>query len=684
MSVNSSIISPKSIVVIGASNILTKPGGKLVKNLLDGAFNGPLYAVNPKEDSVQGIKTYKEVEQLPEVDLAILAIPPKPCLAAIEVLTKQKNTKGFIIISAGFSEGDEEGSRIENEIVTLINNVDGCLIGPNCIGVLNANYRGVFTTPTPTMVKDGCDLISSSGAMALFTMEAGIQNGLRFSSIFSVGNAAQTSVEDVLEYLDLNYIEGESARTKLLYMETISNPKKLLKHASSLISKGVQIAAIKAGSTEAGSRAASSHTGAIANSDMAVRALFRKSGIVYCSSREELITVASIFKCKAIKGKKVAIITHAGGSAVMLTDALVKSNMEVPEINKDDANDLLNFLYPGSSAGNPIDFLATGTAEQLGIIIDYCEHKFHEIDAMVVVFGSPGLFNVANVYDVLRVKIDVCTKPIYPVLPSVINAHTEIKNFIDKGNVNFPDEVLLGTALGAVYNTPSPMTDLKPSTTKNGIRTIITDCENGFISAENTMRLLKEAALPVAEQRQCNTLKHALDYAEQIGFPIVAKVVGPLHKTEVNGVHLNVRTPAGLQLSFEQLMQIPGAEGILIQKMHKGIELFIGVKYEQGLGHLILFGLGGIFVEVFKDVQSGLAPLRKGEIKLMMKQLKAYPIITGFRGKSGINENLFIELITRVSKLVEQAPEIMEIDLNPLLANSNEIIAVDARISVRH
>jgi acyl-CoA synthetase (NDP forming) len=417
---------------------------------------------------------------------------------------------------------------------------------------------------------------------------------------------------------------------------------------------------------------------------MAVRALFRKSGIVYCSSREELITVACIFYSKPLKGKKVAIITHAGGSAVMLTDSLVKSGLEVPVINKDDAADLLNFLYPGSSTSNPIDFLATGTAEQLGIIIDYCEHKFDEIDAMVVVFGSPGLFNVANVYDVLRVKIDVCTKPIYPVLPSVINAHNEIINFIEKGNVNFPDEVLLGTALGAVYNTPAPMIELKPSRDNKSIKKIISTCKNGFISPDNISNLLNEAGIPLAAQQTCNSLKQALEFSDQIGYPIVAKVVGPLHKTEVNGVHLNVRTVAGLELSFEQLMKIQGAEGVLIQKMHQGIELFIGVKYEPGLGHLILFGLGGIFVEVFKDIQSGLAPLRESEIRLMMKQLKAYTIITGFRGKEGINENLFIDLITRVSKLVENAPEIMEIDLNPLLANMNEIIAVDARISVLH
>ncbi len=682
--INEALIAPKSIVVIGGSNHLNKPGGKIVKNLKDGNFHGDLYVVNPKDKNVQDLTCFETVSDLPHVDLAILAVPPKACHQSVDVLTKHKGTRAFIIISAGFGEGGPEGKRIEKDIVEMINAVDGCLIGPNCIGVLNPNYQGVFTTPTPQLYAYGCDLISSSGAMALFTMEAGIPHGLRFSSVFSVGNSAQTGVEEVLQYLDESYVEGKSSKIKLLYLESIRDPEKLLKHASSLIKKGVRIAGIKAGSTEAGSRAAASHTGAIANSDMAVRALFRKAGIVYCSSRDELIAVASIFNCKKLRGKNIAIITHAGGSAVMLSDALQKSGLNVPAIEGPEVDELLSFLHPGSYANNPIDFLATGTAEQLGIIIDYCEHKFKHIDAMVVVFGSPGLFNVANVYDVLRVKMDICSKPIFPVLPSLINANKEISSFLSKGQVNFPDEVLLGISLGAVFYTASPEDYVTPDLNidEDEVRLIADQLPNGFISDKACNDLLASVGIPIAKHGRAVTLEESLSIGRDLGYPLVAKVLGPLHKTEVKGVHLNIRTPQGLEQSYHELMAIEGAEGILIQKMHKGLELFIGSKYEQGLGHLVLFGLGGIAIEVFKDVRAGLAPLNKSQIDVLVKRLKSYPLIQGIRGKKGINEDEFINLILRISELVRIVPEIVELDLNPLIATDLAITAVDMRIKI--
>ncbi|NOR18959.1 MAG: CoA-binding protein, partial [Xanthomonadales bacterium] len=451
--INNQLINPRSIVVVGASNDVKKPGGKILKNILAGKFEGDIFVVNPGDKQIQGLASYKKVEDLPQVDLAILAIPAKFCPTSVEALTRQKNTRAFIVLSAGFSEADENGRMLEKRMVDAVNSVNGCLIGPNCIGVLNKNYNGVFTQPIPHLHKFGCDLISGSGATAVFIMEAGIPSGVKFSNVYSVGNGAQIGVEDVLEFMDLNYDPKEDPAIKLLYLETVAKPQKLLKHAASLIRKGAKIAAIKAGTTDAGSRAAVSHTGAIANSDTAVRALFRKAGIVYCSSRQELLTVASIFNYKTLVGKNIAVITHAGGSAVMLTDALSNGGLNVPPIEGEEADKLLTYLHRGSSVGNPIDFLATGTAEQLGIIIDYCEQKFSHIDAMVVVFGSPGLFDVENVYDVLAVKLDICRKPVYPVLPSVINAGKEIQKFIDNGNINFPDEVILGTALAQVFKT---------------------------------------------------------------------------------------------------------------------------------------------------------------------------------------------------------------------------------------
>jgi len=655
----------------------------MVKNLVDGNFSGDLYVVNPREDRVQNIKSYKSVSDAPKAELAIIAVPAKYCLEIVDVLTKEKKTKGFIIISSGFGEGSEEGKALETQLVDKISAVGGTLIGPNCIGVLNTNYHGVFTSQSPQLYQRGCDLISSSGATAVFILEAGIQNGLRFSSVYSVGNSAQTGVEEILQHMDESFVEGVSSKVKLIYLESIRNPGKLIKHASSLIRKGCKIAGIKAGSTEAGSRAASSHTGAMMNSEMASRALFRKCGIVYCSSRDELITVASVFSYKSLKGKNIAIITHAGGSAVMLTDSLTKVGLEVPLLEGEDSDELSTFLHPGSSVQNPIDFLATGTAEQLGIIIDYCEHKFENIDAMIVVFGSPGLFDVANVYDVLRVKLDICKKPIYPVLPSVINARKEISSFLAKGYSNFPDEVLLGKALGVIYQTMSP-SELSMSDEIHvpTLREMNLHPKNGNLSDLDCGIILREIGITQVAQREAYSADEAVKSAEEIGFPLAVKVIGPVHKSDVHGVVLNVPNTAELQQVFQRLMQIENAKGVLLQRMHVGLELIIGAVKEQGLGHIVIFGLGGIFVEILKDVKAALIPVREDEVRMLIKKLRGYPLLKGARGQAGIDEEVFVQQIVQVSKLLEKNPEIAELDINPLIGDPEKIVAVDVRIRV--
>ena len=287
--VNEQLLNPRSIVVVGGSNDVQKPGGAVLRNILEGQFEGKLYVTNLKEPEVQGIKSYPDLKQLPDADLAIIAIAAKFVPETVELLASEKNTRAFIILSAGFSEESREGKVLEQKVVETVNRVEGALIGPNCIGVLTPAYHGVFTRPIPKLDPKGCDFVSGSGATACFIMEAGIPKGLTFSRVFSVGNSAQMGVDEIVKYLDESYIPGESPKIKLLYIENVAQPQLLLKHASSLIRKGCKIAAIKAGTSEAGSRAASSHTGALASSDVAVHALFRKAGIVRCFGREELI-----------------------------------------------------------------------------------------------------------------------------------------------------------------------------------------------------------------------------------------------------------------------------------------------------------------------------------------------------------------------------------------------------------
>ena len=677
------LLSPDSIVVIGASNELAKPGGRVLKNILDGGYDGKLYALNPKETEVQGIACAQNPNDLPNVELAILAIASKYIPDTIELLAKEKGTKAFIVLSAGFSEIGGEGTLLENRIVETVNNVGGSLIGPNCIGMLTPRYKGSFAGPIPKLDSKGIDFASGSGATACFILEAAIPMGLTFASLYSVGNSAQIGVEDVLKHWDETYDPETSSSVKMLYLEQIENPKTFLKHASSLIRKGCRICAIKSGTTDAGSRAVSSHTGALAGSDKAVDALFRKAGIVRCYGKEELVYTAGIFLHKKLTGKNIAVITHAGGPGVMLTDTLSKGGLDVPYIEGPKADELLSQLFHGSSVANPIDFLATGTAEQLGTILDYCDNEFDNIDASVVIFGTPGLFDITDVYNVLDEKMRTCTEPIYPVLPSIVMAKDEVAHFISLGRNNFQDEVVLGDNLTKVYNTPEPAADFEmPDIDSETIRGIIEKADNGYLSPESVQGLLDAVGIARAKEEVVSSEEDAVAFAEDTGYPVVMKVVGPIHKTDVGGISLGVMSQSEVKMEFERLMSIDEATGVLIQPMLSGTEIFLGGKREESYGHLVLAGLGGIFVEALKDVAYGLSPLNKSEAGDMIKSLRSYKLLEGVRGQQGVNLDEFANIISRLSALLETAPEIFEMDLNTLLGTPKEIVAVDARIRI--
>ena len=660
--ITTQLLRPESIVVVGASNNVHKPGGAILKNLINGGYQGELRAVNPKETEVQGVPAFADVKELPDTDLAVLAVPAVMCPDIVETLASEKQTRAFIILSAGFGEETHEGALLEERILETVNKYGASLIGPNCIGLMNTWHHSVFSQPIPNLNPKGVDLISSSGATAVFILESAVTKGLQFNSVWSVGNAKQIGVEDVLQFMDENFDPEKDSRIKLLYIESIHNPDRLLFHASSLIRKGCKIAAIKAGSSESGSRAASSHTGAIASSDSAVEALFRKAGIVRCFSREELTTVGCVFTLPELKGKNFAIITHAGGPGVMLTDALSKGGLNVPKLEGELAEELKAQLFPGASVGNPIDILATGTPDHLRICIDYCEEKLENVDAIMAIFGTPGLVTMFEMYDVLHEKMQTCCKPIFPVLPSINTAGAEVAAFLAKGHVNFSDEVTLGTALSRIVNAPRPA---------------VPDIEPHYVQA-----LLHAAGIPLVDEFVSNKKEEVVDFARRCGFPVVAKVVGPVHKSDVGGVVLNIKGEQHLALEFDRMMQIPDAKAIMVQPMLKGTELFIGAKYEEKFGHVVLCGLGGIFVEVLKDVSSGLAPLSYEEAYSMIHSLRAYKIIQGTRGQKGVNEDKFAEIIVRLSTLLRFATEIKEMDINPLLATEKAVIAVDARIRI--
>lgn len=674
--INSALLDPKSITIVGASNSLEKPGGGLVKNLIDGGYKGEVYPLNPKQSEVQGLKAYNSLEELPNTDMAIMAVPAEVAVQTVEFLAKNKNTRAYIIISAGFSEIGEEGKKLEEKLQDLVCEYDLAIIGPNCIGVINPNYKGVFVSPPPPVVEDGVDFVSASGALAVFLFEVAAKHGLRFKNIFTVGNSLDIGVEDVLKHWDESFEEGISSTTKMVYVEQIRKPDLFFKHIQSLRRKGCHVIVLKPGDSEAGARAALSHTGALAGDSKAIGWLIEKSGAIRVESREELVHIAAILSQKQLNGKRIAIVTHAGGPAVMLTDALNYAGMEIPEIDEESQEKILEFLFCGSSASNPIDMLATATHEQLRFVLKHCDGLDY-IDGIVVIYGKTGMEDLNITYKTLSDTIIECKKPVYPVMPSVNTAADETNGYIGYGNVAFFDEVVFANALNKVVKAPKVYGDelFIPSPDFNDPAK-----EDIILEEKEVFERLKWAGIPTVNTQILHT-EEELNALTDLNYPVVAKVLGILHKTEVNGVVLNIQNFDELKAEFNRLTAIEGSTGILIQEMISGgTEIYMGAKMHPGIGYSIHVGVGGIFIELVKDISSMLAPVNLEEAKHMLSQLKAQKLFKGFRNMPAINMDQFAQIVVTFSNMFKQYPDIAEIDLNPLIATADKIIAVDARI----
>jgi acyl-CoA synthetase (NDP forming) len=358
--------------------------------------------------------------------------------------------------------------------------------------------------------------------------------------------------------------------------------------------------------------------------------------------------------------------------------------MNIPKITGEHHDKLLSMMNPGASADNPIDLIATATNEQLDKVIEYVDKNMPQIDGMSVIFGSNGLNDMTVIYDLVHKKIQECNKPLFPILPSVASSHTELEYFLEKGHVNFPDEVVLGRALTKISNTPFPAEEkifLKEINVPL-VRQIVEKAPAGYLEPDIIHQLLDAANIPTVKEAVVRTRRDLISKAEKFGYPLALKVVGPVHKSDVGGVTLNIKSRTHLLAEFNRMMKIKDVNAVLMQQMISGIELYIGAKYEPRFGHIILCGPGGIFVEVLGDVSSGLAPLTFNEAHSMIRSLRSYRIIRGTRGKPGINEQKYSEIIVRLSSLLRFATEIKEMDLNPLIGTPEAITVVDARIRI--
>jgi acyl-CoA synthetase (NDP forming) len=677
------IISPKSIVIVGASNNKSKPGGSITRNVRTN-FSGELYLVNQNAEIIDGKPSYSGIEALPNgIDLAIIAIPAKGVYEAIGKLSA-KDCKTVIVLTAGFGETDERGKAEEKRLVELADREGVTLIGPNVVGIVSHNYYGKFAGILPQLKKGSIDVVSASGATIDYVMEQADVRGLRFESVFSCGNSAQIGVEDVVQMLDEHYTEAD-ARVKIIYMEGIKKPAKLLNHARSLTGKGCILIGIKSGVSDQGSRAAASHTGAMATSDTVVQALFDKAGIIRVRSKYELVEIGCALDCLRNRTgiRNVCAITDAGGPGVMLTDELNKYGLTLPRLKETTQKRLAEFLPTFASLGNPVDCLPTQTGAQIASVIKVLGEEHEEIDAVVVLTGNSMLSDKWDTYSEIIKAMEESPIPVLPVLSAVSTTQPLLERFKQAGKTYFVDEVKLGTALGQIRNRmPLYEPEAKLANYDRPRLAKLLDGRKGVLPPEACDELLDAAGLQRPHSIVIKDIAEIQGLAKDIRWPVVAKVIGPLHKSDVGGVIVGVSTEEALKAAWAKMSKIENFDGILIQQIVPGTEVILGAKREEGYGHLVMFGLGGIFTEVLKDSQFALAPLGLLESEALIRKIRSVKLLEGVRGQKGMSICVLADYLARLGQLVCDFPQISEVDFNPVKGEGQDLFVVDCRIIV--
>lgn len=671
------LLHPNSIMVIGASKNEAKPGGRLLINLIESHYQGDIYPINPKEIEIRGYRCYPGINEAPPSDLAILCLPAAASVELAEILVESRKTLNLILIAGGFKESGVDGLALQRRLEKLASQPGVTIIGPNCIGFINEVAKAVFVSPIPSVHKTGCDFVSASGAFAVFIFEGALRQGIRFSSVLSVGNAVQTGVEEVLAYWDESYLPKVSSRVKLVYAEEIRNPQKFLKHASSLTQKGCFVIALKTGRSQEGLRAAMSHTGSMAAADAFVDALFRKAGVIRCQSRDEFINTAAVCLQPLPLGKRFLIITNAGGPGVMLTDALTENQIQLPEPTSEQTAGIASIVPKGASCGNPVDMLATGNHQQLSNLLRYVDEHMPQIDAVAVIYGYTGLEDLSETFNAFHQTVNKLQKPGYFILPNKHCASAELGRYTSLGHIVFFDESRFARSLLNVLN-------LKHIIRNDGTAgsEALPKATGHVLPQSEVKELCRKYNIPMAASYRLSNVAAITDLIQQEPFPWVMKVDGIVHKTEHGGVVLGVSSTEDAFSAFHTLSQLKGATGVWIQPQIKGFELLIGAKRAPKYGHLLMVGWGGIYVELMKDIVSTLVPVDESEASEIIQRLKCYPLIKGYRGKSGLDEALLAKVINSISDMLIEHPEITELDINPLIGNGKQLVAVDIRIIV--
>jgi acetyl coenzyme A synthetase (ADP forming)-like protein len=698
------LLRPRSIAVIGASRREGAIGNKLFRNLLHQGFNGVLYPVNPNAEVVASVKAYPSVLDIPgEVDLAVVIVPAEAVCRVVEQCGR-KGVRGIVVISAGFGESGQEGLDRQNKLVEITRNYGMRMVGPNCMGIINTdpqvNMNATFSSVFPPAGRIAFG--SQSGALGLAILEYAKNLNIGLCTFVSIGNRADVSSNDLLQY----WKEDPATDVILLYLESFGNPKKFARIARS-VTATKPVIAVKSGRSPAGSRAAMSHTGALATAEVASEALFRQAGIIRVDTLEELFDVASLLSHQPLPlGRRVAVLTNGGGPGILTADACAAQSLDLPTLSDRTLAELKNFLPLEASLGNPIDMTAEATAEEYRQALEVLALD-NNIDIVIVIFIPPIITQPEAVAEAIREAAPRFREQSKTLVASFMGSRgypvelgSQEEGYVP--SFTFPESTATALAKACDYGDwlrwpKGVIPKLKNINKKKAVHTIKTTLEGNvqrplWLDAVSITGLLNSYGIHVVRSKSARTAEEAADVARKIGFPVAVKLLSDsiTHKTEVGGVILNLRSQKKVKQAFiqirERLVSLgreKEMQGVMVQEMiSRGSEVIVGVTQDPFFGPLILFGMGGIYADLLKDVTFRIHPLTDVDAQDMIRSVKAYQLLKGWRGAKPSDIEALEELLLRISAMVEDLPQIAELDLNPVkvLERNNGYVVVDARV----
>jgi acetate---CoA ligase (ADP-forming) len=693
------IFSPRSVAVIGASSTPGKVGHDIFANILKGGFTGTLYPVNPGARSVLSVRAYPSILDIPDdVDLGIIILPPKPALDAVHA-TIEKGAKGIVIVSAGFREVGGEGLEIENRISDECREAGVRVVGPNCLGVINPHpsiqLNASFSTRMPACGK--ISFISQSGALCTAVLDFAADKDFGFSKFISIGNKADVDELDLLRY----FHEDLETEVIVLYIEELRRGAEFIEAVREITSgsRKTPVLAIKSGRTSAGARAAASHTGALAGSEAVYDAIFRQSGIIRAESIDELFDFASAFvykdesalgkiKRKLPRGNRVAIVTNAGGPGIVATDMTVSSGLELAAFSDSTVEELSRHLPKTANLHNPVDVIGDASHDRYKSALE-AVIKDDGVDGALVILTPQSMTNALGTAEAIVGIARQSIKPILCCFMGIVDVSMGVKYLQEHGYPVFKFPESAAKAFGALYRYAAWLTrpmleDFSLDHDHGRASAVIEKCladGKTYLGEIDGLELLACYGFSVLPTELATDREKAGDISESMGFPVVLKIVSPqiLHKSDAGGVMVGLENRSQVMSAFDQIVKNATAfnaeaviDGVLVQKMaFSGEEVILGMNRYPSFGPLLMFGIGGIFVEVFQDVTFRVAPIRRNSARRMIEGIKGYKLLKGFRGRPKRDIEVLERLLVSLSDMVTSHPEIMEMDINPLLAHES-------------